>query len=434
MYQGVRYNLISIQICSVLHKGYTLPSQNITPEAELILTFKPASSSDVNYSALLICLPIYQANFGSVGSDYITQMIKQSIPSCKYDINQGFEYQDDSYQTTPNSTLNACIQSCCDDPNCVAYNFQKGTCSLKRNDKKYKKTDDKMMISGTVKHDAPNPIGSCPKSSAISSKKEEVATLHYLFYSFQPGGLGLQLDPEQTCFSYKTCFELMGSGREATVSSKNMVVFVFPKGITFAPKWMELLKLYLDYQFSPYRLPTEIMGSNAFTVNSFRFDDNGRKIFNKATGTDKGVIYLSKMSSCSEEFQNRFEYFTTPPGFTSGRNNPRITSAPGTFVPSDNTSTQTTQSTPSTTVNGQQSLFYIKMGDGMGNPGTILPITDKTVVSLNEKSSQASNPQKAGFSLNKSITTEEMETIGAGVISVGVLLLGFYQIGKWISK
>lgn len=79
IYNGNTYDLVSIQICSVMNKGYILPGENKQPVAELILSFvsRSTNSSIQPYSGILLCIPIYDSG-NSVYSGYIDQLINTS--------------------------------------------------------------------------------------------------------------------------------------------------------------------------------------------------------------------------------------------------------------------------------------------------------------------------------------------------------------------
>ena len=79
-HKGNIFNMIDGQICSVTNSGYILPGQTTSPVAELILSFKPKSKTEL--SGILLCIPIYDS--GNPSHDaYINQFITPSDPSDK---------------------------------------------------------------------------------------------------------------------------------------------------------------------------------------------------------------------------------------------------------------------------------------------------------------------------------------------------------------
>lgn len=77
------YQLISIQICEVMHRGYQLPRMSSTPSAELILSFAPKSTGNMelgSYNGLLACFPIYEKSQSDHGV-YLEQLISGSTDS-----------------------------------------------------------------------------------------------------------------------------------------------------------------------------------------------------------------------------------------------------------------------------------------------------------------------------------------------------------------
>jgi PAN domain len=127
-----RYSLIDVQICSPTHKGYILPFMNEQPVAELILSFSPKSipSSLQQLSGVLLCIPIYDTGFPS-HHQYLSQLINADAPSCNYTNQPGSDYVGRDYNQIPNASLLQCINSCCNDPKCMAYTHNSGTCYLK---------------------------------------------------------------------------------------------------------------------------------------------------------------------------------------------------------------------------------------------------------------------------------------------------------------
>lgn len=83
-YKGRRYNLVNVQVCKVVNKGYILPGQNNIPKAELILSFS-ANTGEEKISGILLCVPIYDT--GTPNHDaYLNQIIEQDQQNCNKDI------------------------------------------------------------------------------------------------------------------------------------------------------------------------------------------------------------------------------------------------------------------------------------------------------------------------------------------------------------
>jgi len=83
-YKGRRYNLVNVQVCRVVNKGYILPGQNNIPKAELILSFS-ANTGEEKISGILLCVPIYDT--GAPNHDtYLNQIIEQDQQNCNKEI------------------------------------------------------------------------------------------------------------------------------------------------------------------------------------------------------------------------------------------------------------------------------------------------------------------------------------------------------------
>jgi len=319
-YKGKRYNLVDVQICSVAHKGFLLPGDSKPPVAELIMTFVPNSQPDdlQSLSGILLCVPIYDSGTPD-HAEYLTQLIEQTIPSCKYTNIVGSEYVGADYQQIPNSNLSSCVKACCGDTNCLAYSFQSGTCSLKNAIPELKNTGDRTQVTGTVDHRTPNkgatpstcaaPISKGPASGDKKENKSNAATLESFFYAWSG-------DTTQTSLAYKTCFETMD--KENQPNSKSLYVVVFPNGAHLTQAGYQQLLLQLNGTLLPYTVPPAIRGGDA-TLQAFSFDEEGRKV---ATEVSKdGVMYATRLSSCTDDFKHRFEYFTRPPLLPSSAKN-----------------------------------------------------------------------------------------------------------------
>ena len=297
-YKGKKFNLLDVQICSVMHKGYVLPGQTTTPVAELILTYSPNSSaSDRNdLSGILLCVPIYDS--GTPHHDeYMNQLIDPSMSSCNYTaLDAGDDYKGDDYKQLQNSTLPSCVKSCCGDVNCLAYTFKTGTCYLKNGVPQLQKTGDTSIMSGSINRNTPLKCDSSKKKDSTHA-----VTLETIFYEHKN-------DTSQTSFAYKTCFETVD--RSNHMHSNSLYIVHFSNGINMAASTYRQLLLHLNGTLKVYQIPPAIRGGDA-TLKSYTFDEQGAKV--PTAISQDGISYPSQISSCSDEFKNRFEYFTFPP-------------------------------------------------------------------------------------------------------------------------
>ena len=309
-FRGQRFSLVDVQICSVANQGYTLPGQTDKPVAELILSFSANSpAQDLSgLSGILMCVPIYDSGAPS-HSAYLEQIIDPSIPSCDYTHLVGSDYEGGDYQQLPNSSLSSCVKSCCGDVNCLAYTYKTGTCYLKNSIPSMTKTNDTSMVSGTVNHNAQNAATTAQptcapskkKNGAGSDKKAGVPNLESIFYEWDG-------DTSQTSLAYKTCFETLDSNSQPT--SRSLYIVAFPNGIHLTQAAYQQLLLQMNGNLPSYMIPPAIRGGDA-TLRSYRFDDDGNKV--PTISSQDGIIYSTPLSSCTDEFRNRFEYFTLPP-------------------------------------------------------------------------------------------------------------------------
>lgn len=127
--------------------------------------------------------------------------------------------------------------------------------------------------------------------------KPNNASLESLFYSSNT-------DTTQTSLGYRTCFETQDNAGQ--IGSNSLYVLVFPHGIRLASASYRMPSRSL---FN-YQLPPGLRDNNS-TVRTYTLNDDGRKT---VTQIDRsGVMYTIPVSTCSEDFKNRFEYFTRPP-------------------------------------------------------------------------------------------------------------------------
>jgi len=418
--QGNRFSLVDIQICQVLHKGYLLPGQTEQPAGELILTCKGSSLPDNPYGAMIISFPIYRSNTPSHG-EYLTQLLNQSLPSCKFENKMGFEYSGKSYKTIKDQTIAQCVSSCCQDVNCKAYNFKMGECLLKDTIPEIKQARDG-TIAGKVDHTTFNPVLSSSACSANVSSDDNttnVFSLESLFYSSKE-------DITQTSFGYKSCFEIVSVDND--ISSKNMAVFVFPRGIRLTDATIEMLLLRLNYKVPSYVIP-EIIRNNQNTILSYQFGSMGQKTFTKDDESTKGSVYTTKLSSCSSEFKNRFEYFLLPPKLPSSSSGLSSLSV-------ENGDLSLSQSKDiNYKLNQYKCVPFNKLSDVSDN--YVVVGGNKSLDTILKERDQLAQKQKEGYSWNQtkqSITTDQIETVVAITVGAVVGVLGLVGLTKIITN
>lgn len=302
-YKGNKFNLVDVQICSLAHSGYSIPSisQNKTAlptknaVAELMITFKNVGHNNLsNISNILLCLPIY--NSGVVSrAQYLTQLLESSSPSCTPDtFIKNASYSGKTYDKQNLKTLNKCISVACNDPKVLAYTFYpnmtsnhnvniKGVCKLfdnippvKRH--MYEENDEDYAISGTINHNVPN-AGSCNITNG------KVATLESLFSETKD-------DPLQTSLAYKSCFTI-NYGK--TVIPTNFYIVVFPNGIHLTSSQFQQLLIQFNGSLEQYRPP-----------------DN-----KQIEGKLNSKAFTESISVTHDNFKFRFEYFKLPPLISS---------------------------------------------------------------------------------------------------------------------
>ena len=297
-YNGKRYNLLDIQICSVLHKGYKLPTENQTPVAECILTYKP-SATDSPVSAILLCLPIY---LGSPSYDgYLSQMITNPDISCGYSNQSGKVYEGKDYRRIENTSLSKCIKTCCDDNQCLAYTFGGGTCHIKNSIPNLLSSDNSTIISGKVDRSRTALAAASSCRSNFSSSSGWVAdTVEGLFY--KKDGTS-----DHTILSYQACFETVNENLQL-LNKYGIYVTYFTSGIRMNPKTYEDLLLSLQGSLISYQFPP-VLRNFERTLLRYRME-NGRKIPTESSAM--GELYVTSLTSCSEEFSRFFKYFILP--------------------------------------------------------------------------------------------------------------------------
>jgi hypothetical protein len=249
--------------------------------------------------------------------------------------------------------------------------------------------------SGNPSHDAY--LNQFITPSDPSDKNVNAPTLESIFYS----------GDTQTSFAYTTCFE--------TTTSNSLYIFVFPNGIHLTQSGFQTLKTMVagNETFPPYMIPVDIRNAEP-TVRSFTFDKNGNKI---PTITSKdGIIYSTPISSCTDDFKYRFEYFTDAPKLSSSKK------------------ASTDQCEYSTTQYKCVPLKQLKDPNICLNKGeTLQHYIDKQNKSI-KTDTNVSNVSDPNVSNSNSVTTVQIENIIGDVLGV-ILVTGiFLKLGHWISK
>jgi len=296
-YNGKRYNLLDIQICSVLHNGYKLPTENQTPVAECILTYKPAAT-DNPVSAILLCLPIY---FGDPSYDgYFKQIVTDSDITCGYDNQTGKIYDGEEKYAVNDASLSKCIKTCCDDTNCLAYTFQNGKCSIKHTIPNLLSTNDSSTISGKINRGQTATRSCSSASSSSSASPSNIKTVESLFYN-KDG------TTDHRILSYQACFETVTENLEL-LNKYSIHVTHFSKGIRMDPTIYRELLLKLQGNLIPYQFPP-VLRNFERTLLKYRMSD-GKKI--PTESSTSGELYSTALTCCSKEFKNFFKYSILP--------------------------------------------------------------------------------------------------------------------------
>jgi hypothetical protein len=414
-FKGQRFSLVDVQICSVTNQGYILPGQTERPVAELILSFSAnqQAQSLASLSGILLCVPIYDTGAPSHG-DYINQLIDSAVPSCNYTHLVGSDYTGGDYQQLQNQSLLSCINACCADSNCLAYTFNSGTCYMKNSIPTLNNTGDMKSVTGTVNQNVPNAVGTtsptCPTQPPANSKNGQddqqsgVPNLQTIFY-------GWKGDNTQKSLAYKTCFETLDSNNNPI--SRSLYIVVFPNGIHLTQAGFQQIVLQLNGNIPSYMIPPAIRGGDV-TLRSYNFDDEGNKV--PTITSQDGIIYSTPLSSCTDEFRHRFEYFTLPPRLP-------ITSG---VVP-DKCSYYTTKQYKCVPFNQLKDLST----DGNNY---VIPGNNTLADILAEQKNATKKELSVQMGTPSEMTVQEMEVIGGTVAAVVVLGVAGLLISKFVTK
>jgi len=391
--KGDRYSLVDVQICSPTNKGYILPFMNEAPVAELVLSFSAKSipSSLQQLSGALLCIPIYDTGFPS-HNQYLSQLINADAPSCNYTNLPGSDYAGGDYNQIQNASLLQCINSCCNDPKCMAYTHNSGTCYMKNSIPNLVKTGNNSMNTGTVNHTQPGTT--C--TSANKDKEAKVANLQTIFYDWEN-------DESQVSLVYRTCFETFDVNNNP--SSRSLFISVFPNGIHLSQQEFQILLLQLGGTLQSFQCPPALRNAES-TLSAYKFSDSGQKIPQRVS-TD-GLLYRTPIPSVSKDFEERFEYFLKPPRLSQK------------FDPN---------SCPYYKTEQYKCVPFDQLKDLSGNyviPGNT---TLQSILQKQQSNMSSELNEKKPTLTNKQI--EETIEIIAGIGGAILLLVG---IGSWLSK
>jgi hypothetical protein len=423
-YNGKKYILVSVQLCSVIHKGYLLPGQNNLPLAELVLSFT-SSSPPINIndtSGILFCFPIYESNRPQF-SGYLDQLINPNYISCSYQNESNKEYDGNDYKTINNSSLSDCLKTCCDDPNCLVYTFKSGTCHLKNKITNLLNVNDSTIISGKINRNQPKVCS----PTTVNDSSIVVSTLESLFYSTNS-------DIIQSSIAYKTCFETKNVSSNE-FSSNSLYIFVFPNGIKVSRSVYDSLVLLIGGSLQQYELPPAIRRGEPTLYGIYKGKNINSDISNN------GYMYTTLLSTCGDEFTRRFEYFTKPPTRSSRKKSSIVEyfiNPPRLFSSIHKNSEGFTNKTCYTT-DQYKCVPFNESTDLSGNlvipKGTSL----NTILDLQRKAKNASGlpisntgpGSLPSVSTSFNLTSSELETIAAiSIVGLGLLIIGGYAFSR----
>lgn len=193
IYKNKKYNITSIQLCTIQHTGYQIPSMSNNPSAEMIIT---CFNSSAEPEGILLCMPIY--NTGSSSNDAYMKAVLH------------------------------------------------------------------------------------PNTTSLTT-----TTLNSMFTDKQPS------------FGYQTCFQTKLDNQ--TTASHSMYVLVFPNGIHLSNSDYSVIASSL---LSSYIVPAAITNNHPI-ISSFTFNTSRIQV----TGTSEQKLYTAQISTSSDDFQHKFEYF-----------------------------------------------------------------------------------------------------------------------------
>jgi hypothetical protein len=117
-------------------------------------------------------------------------------------------------------------------------------------------------------------------------------------------------DKSQTSFGYQSCVDLVGAG--ARGNNTTAAFFYFPKGVSLTGQEYTKLMGNRANQLPAFRLPPA--GRETLdTVREFRLVGDGGGAGREPVNSPEGILRLTQLSTGSEEFGNRFIYYSQPP-------------------------------------------------------------------------------------------------------------------------
>jgi len=405
-YKGNVYEMVDVQICSVMNKGYQYAGNTAQPVSELIMTFAPKQNlaNTKVMDGILLCTPIYDSGTPN-HNDYLTQLIDPNMPACNYTNNPGTKYTEGVYKQGDNSSLLDCVKSCCDDPNCISYNFNGGQCSL-HNKVSSSTTAGSSDSSGTINRGAP--------ANNTATRTAITPNLQTVFYNSN-------MDTSQTSLAYITTFDTV-NGTNQISSTRSLFIVVFPIGIHIASAAYQQLILQMRSKDSsitnalrPYYIPLRVRDFER-TVKTFNFDSSGNKV--PLITSDKGEISIFQISDCNDQFKNRFEWFTKPPLILS----------------KSTTKSFNSEKCPYYKTSQYKCVPFNQLHDLSGNPQDAYVIPGNSSLQNVLGNKQPSNASSAAALNAEMKATEDIISYGAmGVVGI-VLIYVLYRIGKKIGE
>ncbi len=219
-------------------------------------------------------------------------------------------------------------------------------------------------------------------------------------------------DTSQTSLAYKTCFETIDANNNPT--SKSLYIVVFPNGIHLSQAGYQQLLIQLNANLPPYMIPPAIRGGDA-TLRSYKFDDEGNKV--PTITSQDGIIYHTPISSCTDEFRHRFEFFTFPPR-----------------LPNSVSAKFNSEQCPYYKTTQYKCVPFNQLADLSGNyviPGNK---TLDTILYERQQAQLKENAGDIGASGSNVLTTEQMEGIVAGVAGIAIAAIIYLKLSSWISN
>ena len=316
-------------------------------------------------------------------------------------------------------SLTSCINLCCDDKDCTSYLYSdqdngwlpRSTCIMYKGINKLQKIELRGPVkqehidattSGTVDHTS---TSSCSNTTDSGKNKAGTPNLETIFY-------GWKGDTTQTSIAYQTCFETIDTAN--TQTSRSLYIVIFPNGITITSSGFQQILLQMslqDNKLPEYSVPAAITGGDS-TLKSYKFNNEGNKV--PTIISTNGNIYSTTLSSCTDDFKHRFEYFTLPP--------------------------RTSSSSLTNNWNSEQCPYYktsqykcMPLNQSNDLSGNLVVPGNKTLETVLSERNQAQT-NATNYSSSQALSTEDMEGIVAVVAGVAIAAIVFLKIGDWISK